>query len=174
MTNRLLWRVHELDPAQAPKPGALSKDRYQEGLRSWLETQPGLVAEIARDEIAEIIDVTAVIRILERRIAARVRAEAPSLLTLYGCAALTAAHAVMYFPCDGELAFAQPVDDQQLPQRMCTIQRSRNELSHAFAQCVVTGPVQLHLMEMTAQAEVGRVFPYRSAQAERHSTHDLV
>ncbi len=94
LTNRLLWRVHELDPLHAPKPGSLSHDKHQEALRIWLEDQPGLVAELARDEVAEIIAVTEVIKVLERRIAARVRVAAPSLLTLYGCGALTAAKLV--------------------------------------------------------------------------------
>ncbi|WP_232518811.1 IS110 family transposase [Mycobacterium intracellulare] len=94
LSNRLLWRVHELDPSQAPQPRGLTKNRHQEALRSWLETQPGLVAEVARDELDEIIAVTEIIRSLERRIAARVRVDAPALLTLYGCAALTAAKLV--------------------------------------------------------------------------------
>ncbi|WP_232538293.1 IS110 family transposase [Mycobacterium intracellulare] len=94
LTNRLLWRVHELDPLHAPKAGSLSRDKHQEALRIWLETQPGLVAEIARDEVAEIIAITEDVKVLERRIAARVQVAAPSLLTLYGCAALTAAKLV--------------------------------------------------------------------------------
>ena len=94
LTNRLLWRVHELDPSHAPKPRSLRHRKHQEALRSWLETQPGLVAEFARDELAEISAVTEVINRLDRRIAARAQVAAPSLLTLYGCAALTAAKLV--------------------------------------------------------------------------------
>lgn len=94
LTNRLLWRVHELDPLRAPRPGSLSRDKHQQALRIWLETQPGLVAEIAHDEVAEIIAVSEAIKMLDRRITTRVRVAAPSLLTLYGCAALTAAKLV--------------------------------------------------------------------------------
>lgn len=94
LSNRLLWRVHELDPCQTPKPGALSKGIYQKAVHSWLETQHGLVAELARDELAEVVTLTADIRALERRIAARAREYAPSLMTLYGCGALTAAKLV--------------------------------------------------------------------------------
>lgn len=94
LSNRLLWRVHELDPCQTPKPGSLSKNKYQQAVRNWLETQNGLVAELARDELADVIAITAEIRGLERRIAARVRDAAPSLMTLYGCGALTAAKLV--------------------------------------------------------------------------------
>ncbi len=89
--NRLLWRVHELDPSHAPKPASLDRDKHQEALRIWLDTQPGLVAELARDELADIMALTGQIKVLEKRIAARVRAAAPSLLKVFGCAELTAA-----------------------------------------------------------------------------------
>jgi len=89
--NRLLWRVHELDPSHAPKPGSLGTDKHQEALRSWLATQPGLVAELARDELTDIMAVTKLIKALQKRIAARVRATAPSLLNVVGCGELTAA-----------------------------------------------------------------------------------
>jgi transposase len=89
--NRLLWRVHELDPSHAPKPGSLGIFKTQAALQIWLSTQPGLVAELARDELADITALTTQINALERRIAARVRATAPSLLTIVGCAELTAA-----------------------------------------------------------------------------------
>jgi transposase len=89
--NRLLWRVHELDPSHAPKAGSLNIFKTQAALQIWLSTQPGLVAELARDELADITALTMQINALERRIAARVRATAPSLLTIVGCAELTAA-----------------------------------------------------------------------------------
>jgi transposase len=89
--NRLLWRVHELDPSYASGPTRLGRDKHQERLRIWLDTQPGLVAELARAELADIIALTEQIKALEKRIAARVRAAAPSLLEVFGCAELTAA-----------------------------------------------------------------------------------
>jgi transposase len=89
--NRLMWRVHELDPPHAKKPMALDHHLHRQVLRSWLATQPGLVAELALDEVTDIARLTDEINALERRIAVRVRAAAPSLLTLYGCAELTAA-----------------------------------------------------------------------------------
>jgi transposase len=91
VSNRLLWRVHELDPSHAPAPGSMSKCTHQRKLESWLATQPGLVAELARDELAEIMAVTDTIKALEKRIAVRVRSAAPSLLTVMGCGELTAA-----------------------------------------------------------------------------------
>ncbi|EFG78398.1 transposase [Mycobacterium parascrofulaceum ATCC BAA-614] len=94
LMNRLLWRVHELDPTHAVPSRSLAHRRHQQALRSWLETQDGLVAEFARDELAEIITITEVIGRLDQRITARAQAAAPSLLTLYGCGALTAAKLV--------------------------------------------------------------------------------
>jgi transposase len=91
VTNRLLWRVHELDPTQAPKPNSVRYFKTQQALHVWLSTQPGLVAELARDELADITALTRQINALENRIAARMRAVAPSLLTISGCAELTAA-----------------------------------------------------------------------------------
>jgi transposase len=89
--NRLLWRVHELDPSHAPPPAALGRDKHQKALRIWLATQPGVVAELACDELADIMALSREIKALEKRVAARVRAAAPSLLTVFGCAELTAA-----------------------------------------------------------------------------------
>ena len=89
--NRLLWRVHELDPERAPKPRSLDLAKHRELLRAWLATQPGLVAELARDELADISRLTEAINALAKRIAERVRVVSPALLALPGCAELTAA-----------------------------------------------------------------------------------
>ncbi|MEE6140299.1 IS110 family transposase [Mycobacterium sp. 050128] len=89
--NRLMWRVHELDPPHASKRMRLDHELPRQALRSWLATQPGLLAELAYDELTDIARLTDEIDALERRIAVRVRAAAPSLLTLFGCAELTAA-----------------------------------------------------------------------------------
>lgn len=89
--NRLLWRVHELDPAHAPRPTSLRYVKTQQEMRIWLATLPGLVAELARDELTDIAAVTKQINALEKRITARVRAVDTSLLNIVGCAELTAA-----------------------------------------------------------------------------------
>ncbi|BDN85365.1 hypothetical protein NJB1907Z4_P0170 (plasmid) [Mycobacterium pseudoshottsii] len=91
VTNRLLWRVHELDPSHAPPPASLSNFKNQEALGSCLITQVGLVAELARDELGDITAVTKDIKTLDARIGAAVRVAAPSLLGIYGCGELTAA-----------------------------------------------------------------------------------
>lgn len=92
--NRLLWRVHELDPAHAPKPGSLDRAKHRQLLGAWLATQPGLVAELARDELADITRLTEQINALAARIGERVRLVAPALLALPGCGELTAAKLV--------------------------------------------------------------------------------
>lgn len=89
--SRLLWRVHELDPSHAPRPGSVILHKHQQALRDWLATQPGLVAELARDELADSIALTQQIEVLKRRIALRVREVNPLLLNIAGCAELTAA-----------------------------------------------------------------------------------
>jgi transposase len=92
--NRLLWRVHELDPAHAPKARSLDLAKHRHLLGDWLETQNGIVAELARDELADITRLTETINTLAKRIGERVRQIAPVLLALPGCGELTAAKIV--------------------------------------------------------------------------------
>jgi transposase len=94
MINRLRWRVHELDPEQAPQPASLDRSKHREKLAAWLYTVPGLVAELARDELADIARLTEAINALAKRIGERVRQIAPTLLALPGCGELTAAKLV--------------------------------------------------------------------------------
>ncbi|BBZ13631.1 hypothetical protein MBRA_38260 [Mycobacterium branderi] len=83
--NRLLWRVHELDPEHAPKARSLDLPKHRRILGDWLASVPGLVAELARDELADITRLTETINALAKRIGERVRAVAPALLSLPGC-----------------------------------------------------------------------------------------
>jgi transposase len=57
--NQLLWRVHELDPAWAPKPRSLDLAKHQQTLADRLAEEPGIVAELAREELADVIEYTA-------------------------------------------------------------------------------------------------------------------
>lgn len=116
--NRLRQRVHELDPAAEPKPASLHRANPCAALACWLDTQSGLLAELARDELAEIVHLTEIINALKTRIGERVRDVAPALLALPGCGELTAAKIV------GETA---------------TIARFRNEA--AFARHTGTAPI---------------------------------
>ena len=63
-------------------------------MRDWLSTQDGLVAELARDELDDIIRINAVILALRRRIERTVRPVAPDLIALQGCGELTAARII--------------------------------------------------------------------------------
>lgn len=92
--NRLRWRVHELDPERAPKPKSLNLAKHRDVLRVWLDTVAGLVAELARDELADITRLTEAIDALAKRIGERIRQVAPALLALPGCGELTAAKLV--------------------------------------------------------------------------------
>jgi transposase len=90
--NRLRWWVHELDPERTP--GALDRAKHQRALRAWLDTLSGVVAELARDELADICRLTEAINTLAKRIGERVREVAPNLLEARGCGELTAAKIV--------------------------------------------------------------------------------
>ena len=92
--NRLLWRVHELDPERGPKPRSLDLAKHRRLLGDWLGTQSGIVAELARDELSDIARLTEAINALAKRIGERVRLVAPVLLAMPGCGELTAAKLV--------------------------------------------------------------------------------
>ncbi|ASL12248.1 IS110 family transposase (plasmid) [Mycobacterium europaeum] len=92
--NRLRWRVHELDPERAPKAASLDRTKHRQILGAWLITVPGLVAELACEELADITRLTEQIDALAKRIGERVRAVAPALLAMPGCGDLTAAKLV--------------------------------------------------------------------------------
>ncbi|HEX2398996.1 MAG TPA: IS110 family transposase [Mycobacterium sp.] len=116
--NRLRQRVHELDPAAEPKPASLHRAKPCAVLADWLDTQSGILAELARDELADIIHLTEAIDELAARIGERVREVAAALLALPGCGELTAAKII------GETA---------------TISRFRSEA--AFARHSGTAPI---------------------------------
>jgi transposase len=92
--NRLRWRVHELEPGREPAARKLASATPQQALAAWLDRQPGLVAELARAELAEVIRLTTEINMWAKRIGERTREAAPTLLELPGCAELTAAKIV--------------------------------------------------------------------------------
>lgn len=91
--NRLMGRIHLLEPGH-PTPKNWNIQKAHAAIGDWLAGQPGLLAELARDELADIIDVSADLRALNRRIELAVRPVAPELVALQGCAELTAAKIV--------------------------------------------------------------------------------
>lgn len=92
--NRLLWRVHELDPAWAPKERSLNLVKHQRLLADRLAGVAGIVAELAREELPDVVELTGRVNQLERRIAALVEQAAPTLLAMPGVGVLTAAKLV--------------------------------------------------------------------------------
>lgn len=88
--NQLLWRVHELEPAWAPPAGSLDLVKHQQILADRLADVPGIVAELAREELVEIVEYTVKINALAKRIDALVQVVAPTLLTMPGVGPLTA------------------------------------------------------------------------------------
>lgn len=92
--NRLRGHLHLLGPEREPAKGSLDRAVVRDRIRSWLRDLEGVRAEIARDELEEIGRLTAQVRALQKRIGALARALAPTLLSIPGCAELTAAKLV--------------------------------------------------------------------------------
>ena len=92
MQNRLRWQLHELDPELDPPARRLDLAKYLDRLQARLELLPASTTRrIALEELADIRALTGRINALEKELALLVRAQAPQLLTLPGCGALTAA-----------------------------------------------------------------------------------
>ena len=88
---RLMWHIHELDPARAKKPASWLTKIHRAPLYEWLGEQTGLVAELAADELGDVERFTDAIAVLQRRIGTEVKAQHPQLLALPGCGPLSAA-----------------------------------------------------------------------------------
>lgn len=89
--NRLLWHLHELEPGFAVASRGLTRRVVQREVSRRLDLHPGVVAEIARDLVQRVVDLTRAVNQLQRRIEALAAELSPSLLRLPGCAGLTAA-----------------------------------------------------------------------------------
>jgi len=88
--NRLFARLHQLSP-ERPKPVKLQWATRRQALNDWLLEQPGLLAELARQEVADIGYFSDGIEGLTKHIALRVHELGSTLLSLPGCAELIAA-----------------------------------------------------------------------------------
>jgi transposase len=91
MTNRLLGRLHELDPEAGPPSRSIKRIKHREAVLVALVPHSGVLADIARDEMADFERLTNQASQLEKRIAVTVGRIAPSLLAISGCGVLTAA-----------------------------------------------------------------------------------
>jgi transposase len=92
--NRLLWHLHELEPGWSLPAGSLSTLKTLDLVVERIVDHDSVVAEIARELVADIRRATVRANALERRIAELVAPLAPILLALAGCGALTAAKIV--------------------------------------------------------------------------------
>lgn len=89
--NRLRWHLYELDPGAEPPARSLRNRRTVDRLRDRLRDVPGMIARLARDLVERIDGLNHSIDALEAEITALVEPMAPTLLTIPGCGALTAA-----------------------------------------------------------------------------------
>jgi transposase len=137
VTNRLIGRLHQLSPDR-PKPAHLERTKSQLALAEYLREQHGLLAELARQELADIGHFGRGISALTEDIVGRVRELDSTLLQLQGCAELTAA---------------------KLISETANMDRFRNEA--AFARYVGVAPVP-----QSSGTEVGRVRASRSGNRQ--------
>jgi transposase len=94
INSRLRWHLHELDPEIDPTPRSLDRASSYTKLEADIARFDGLVARLARNEVARCRQLTVEIDELETEIASLVADLAPSLLTIVGCGALSAAKIV--------------------------------------------------------------------------------
>ena len=92
--NRLRWHLHELDPSWDPPTRSLTAVARLDEIAGRLASLDGMVAQVAAEIVAYIRDLTIRERALARDITSRVCELAPTLLTLVGVGALTAAKIV--------------------------------------------------------------------------------
>lgn len=137
LISRMLERIHQLDPAWAD-PRNWEARKLREELEAWLAPQQGLLAEIARDELQEIVGLINAAQVLERRIARRVRDAAPALLGIQGCGDLTAAKIVAEVAgidrFKSEAAFARHVGVAPIPHWSGETARPLRPIRHGNRQ----------------------------------------
>jgi len=92
MINRLRWMVHDLDPALAPGPRALTPAIGRTRLAARLQALPASAGQrIALAQLARITAACGEITQLEKDLQALVTVLAPELLAIHGVAVITAA-----------------------------------------------------------------------------------
>lgn len=91
LISSLRWRLHELIPENEPGPGKLTRYKTLDTVEGLLESHTGLVADLARKELARIREITIEAKQLEKDLKPLVEQLSPSLLDIVGCATLTAA-----------------------------------------------------------------------------------
>ena len=108
---KLRWVLHDIDPDLAPALRTLSRFKTLDRLAEVLQAlEPSVQTEICLELVGRCREITVRANELEGRIRALVGAQAPALLEIAGCAALTAAKIVAEaaqiarFPTEGHFA----------------------------------------------------------------------
>ena len=90
--NRLRWLVHDLDPALAPAPRALTRDKGCQALEAGLRgLPPSAGRRVALSQLAAVTRLTAEIRSLEAGLGEMLRELCPQLLAIPGVGTVSAA-----------------------------------------------------------------------------------
>jgi transposase len=89
--NRLRWHLHELDPGHEPPARNLWRPKHLNRVAAQLADFEGIIARLARELIVSCRQLTAQIHDLDRELESLVVKLAPALLSICGCATLTAA-----------------------------------------------------------------------------------
>jgi len=91
LINKLRDHLHLIDPTLDPSPRSLARAKTRRELADFLADRPGIDARLARELLTDIETLTGRIDELEEELAALVADQAPQLLEIPGCAALSAA-----------------------------------------------------------------------------------
>jgi len=94
LIDRLRWHLHELDPSWDPDPRVLVRFKHLDRIAARLEGLTSTLAWVATDLVGRIRELTVAANELERRIVAATSGPAPTLLSVPGVGALTAAKIV--------------------------------------------------------------------------------
>lgn len=114
LINRLRWHLHELDPEFLGKAD-LTAIKHQNRVKTWLAQQPGILPELAADLLADVTDLTARIKKIDRQIHTAVTPVSSALREVPGCADLTAAKIL------GEVANIDRFDNADKLARYCGV-----------------------------------------------------
>lgn len=166
MISRFLDRVHHLDPTHT-NPTNWDRIKVRAALHTWLAPQPGLIAELARSELADIDELTDQIVSLTARITPLVDHVAPRLIATPGVGPLTAAKIVAEAAgverFKSEAAFARYAGTAPIPnwsggqtptgRRLQPMRRGNRQLNTALHRIAV---VQIRLPDSPGRAYVQR------------------
>jgi len=167
--SRLRWLLHDIDPDLAPPLRTLDRFKALDRLHEQLEAmEPTASVRICLELLARCRQITVRANELEREIACLVQAQAPALLEIPGCGALTAAKIVAEvaqvsrFPDEGH--FARYAGTAPVPassgasHRQRLNRRGNRQLNAAMHRIAVTqlrihGPAQDYMAKKRSEGK---------------------